>query len=675
MSVCLNHCLKRFPLVSFPRHYASAAAVARSEIPASGEANAQVKKRATRAKKNKVQPDPVAPNGPPRTNITDYLDTLALSQGHLVLADIERYRPPSRPILNRHDSEQDYETEYTLLLNKITASFTGKQLRQFLKLYETKPPKKTNKEDYAAAIIEQAWDWPSLNAWRERRREATLGVENGEDSRSLSTQYQVKMTYQGNPPSFQVHGRVGSIKKVAKHIADLKMAITEDFLESPVDKPLRNDLLERISRLSGAFTENFGQRQVRMSGNGDNPRSTITAKRLALRAICEANDTKYASLLMHLPPSIPSSSPVSEADLFPHAYSFYPFLSPHPLPWTVSASGVFRLRRVEDWLGSGASEVLEKTGGLAMGRGRTMTLQRYIFNTAWSSSGLKSSRQEANLRALLQANQPTCTSRVVLASIGHILIPSPAGGKKLSITPPLAGHFKLPHIMDWIEKQAETFVFNPTSPVSRLDGDSGQQRMLHRLVYRALHAKDEVVRQTIKVELVLPRDNKQPVASNGNEQQFQSTCWLGHESDVDVMIPNRPADIRFSIFDSDVLSARQWPPELEQYISDLQAFLSYQDRNALQPEMPLTLEHQGVTYLLYSSLIAQQNIEQIASDDSSAVKIISETILDLEGDHKSASCQVMCDDVVDDPSWKLFLCQCDAMSTIIPTTLKHTPFI
>jgi hypothetical protein len=48
----------------------------------------------------------------------------------------------------------------------------------------------------------------------------------------------------------------------------------------------------------------------------------------------------------------------------------YPFMSPRSLPWTMNASGAFRIRRVGEWLGTNSSEDVEKTGGLAEGKGR-----------------------------------------------------------------------------------------------------------------------------------------------------------------------------------------------------------------------------------------------------------------------------------------------------------------
>lgn len=44
--------------------------------------------------------------------------------------------------------------------------------------------------------------------------------------------------------------------------AESTQAITEDIFKFPGNKPIRSDLLQRISRLSGALTENFGENKV-----------------------------------------------------------------------------------------------------------------------------------------------------------------------------------------------------------------------------------------------------------------------------------------------------------------------------------------------------------------------------------------------------------------------------
>lgn len=177
MSVSL-HCLKRFPLVSFPRYYASASVARSSQTVPSSSEDAQPKKRASRAKKPKVEAEskpPPPPNILEWTSVQEHLDKLAATNGQLVLADIERCRPAS----HAPPGTPTYELQYKELVEKITGSFTVQQLRKFLKLYEIPLPSKSKKEECAIAIMENQWTWPSLAAIRERERQTETDIESG----------------------------------------------------------------------------------------------------------------------------------------------------------------------------------------------------------------------------------------------------------------------------------------------------------------------------------------------------------------------------------------------------------------------------------------------------------------------------------------------------------------
>ncbi|KAJ7925888.1 hypothetical protein B0H13DRAFT_1973766 [Mycena leptocephala] len=641
----MSLCLKRFPLVFFPRYYASAAS-SRAKKPIGSHNRPKLKYP------NRPPPGPhILDTG----DIRKHLDQLAETNGKLVLADIERCRPASHGT----PGTPKYETEYTDLAKKIIGSFTAKQLQEFLKLYGL-PSRDRPKLACAVAIMEE-WDWPSLTTIQEQKRESQMDTETlpltPPEAFLILGKYHVRMTYLANPLSLRVEGKVVSLNKLKRYIAELREAITEDIFELPGNKPIRSDLLQRISRLSGALTENFGENKIRVSFNKNNPRTALVAKRLAARAVCEENDSKQAQLFFHLPPSVPSSSPASPATTFHHNYALYPFLSTRSLPWTVSASGVFRVRRVEEWVGTGASEDLKKTGGLLMGRGRLVTVQQ----------------QETDLRTLLLARSSS-GSRVVTASIGHTLLTLPPG-EQVSIVPPqpLQGEWRLPHLLKWMEEQSAPTVFIPTLPPSLLNSRLVQPKMIHRLIYQAVNTGNDIdaAQKIIKVELVLPRSVKESAtlpdpASESHElaePEFPSRCWTGNQVDLNVLMPDRPADIRVSIFDSIVLATDQWPAVLGEYISNLRAFLLYQDPEASQPETPLPC------------LTVRQSVEPPDTSDPSSVQIVTESSLDLEGDQKSASCQVICDDVVSDASWDSFLRHCDAMSTSTARTTKHAPLL
>ncbi|KAJ6519930.1 hypothetical protein C8R45DRAFT_953295 [Mycena sanguinolenta] len=671
MSLCMNQCFKRFPLVSFSR-YASTAAATRANNSVAPDTNptsssvpkvVKVKKRSPRKPKS---PSP-QPHILGKSKLQEHLNNLAETNGKLVLADIERCRPPSHTT----PGTPPYEEEYNSLFKKISDSFNVKQLRHFAKMYGISLPSVRPKQEFVVAIMDE-WNWPSLTTIREKQQEAEPGVEtipltptaaflilgkDGIDSHSLSNKYHVRMTYMTNPLALRVEGPIGSIKLIQAHVADLNANIMEDVFELPVNKPIRSDLLHRISRLSGALAQSFGENKVRVAFNKNNARTASIAKRLAARAVCEETDSKQKQLYFHLPPSAPTPDPTVASTSFPHDYALYPFLSPRALPWTINAGGVFRVRRVEDSLSTGAED-LKKTGGLLMGRGRMINLQR----------------QETDLRTLLLLgySDSPFNSRTISASIGHILVTSPPGPVSIAPPLPLQGQWRLPYFLGWMEKQSEPTIFSPTLPAGLLESQPVQPKMLHRLIYHAVDTEDDVAaaRKIIRVELNLPHSIKEHFELEAQES-ISSTCWVGRKVELDVMMPGRPADIQFSFFDSNILADDVWPASLAEYISNLKAFLLYQDRDASQPETPLTVTHEGTTYVLHSSSTVRQTIESVESDNLSVVRIITESAVDLEGDQKSTSCEVICDDIVSEASWKFFLQQCDSLSTT-PTTKQPT---
>ncbi len=92
----------------------------------------------------------------------------------------------------------------------------------------------------------------------------------------------------------------------------------------------------------------------------------------------QIEESMHTPLLTHLPAGTAAhqSRPLV---LYPHAYAFYPYLSPRPLPVIMNTSGAFRLRRVGEWLKSGYQEDVDSTGGLAAEKGHILTESEYAY--------------------------------------------------------------------------------------------------------------------------------------------------------------------------------------------------------------------------------------------------------------------------------------------------------
>jgi hypothetical protein len=104
-----------------------------------------------------------------RTKVQEYLDFVASTNDTVTLADIERCRPPE----HGDPGTPEYESGYNSLLDTLVRSFSTKQLRQFLHLYQLDPPRKRTKWHYAVSIIEHQWGWPSLTEIQKQQRDWT----------------------------------------------------------------------------------------------------------------------------------------------------------------------------------------------------------------------------------------------------------------------------------------------------------------------------------------------------------------------------------------------------------------------------------------------------------------------------------------------------------------------
>jgi hypothetical protein len=104
-----------------------------------------------------------------QTKVQEYLDFVASTNDIVTLADIERCRPPEHGT----PGTPKYESDYNTLLDTLGRSFSTKQLRRFLHLYQLDLPRKRTKWQYAASIIERQWGWPSLTEIQKQQRDWT----------------------------------------------------------------------------------------------------------------------------------------------------------------------------------------------------------------------------------------------------------------------------------------------------------------------------------------------------------------------------------------------------------------------------------------------------------------------------------------------------------------------
>ncbi|PBK77183.1 hypothetical protein ARMSODRAFT_949084 [Armillaria solidipes] len=614
--------------------------------------------KASKRKSRKKKPDV-----PPRKTVLEesrvhsHLASLQATKGVLTLDELERHKPSDLA----HPQSPQYEEQYLELHNFLLRSFNNKQLVQFIRLSGSNLPLSRDKNSLARIILEDAWNLPSLSQIKKDQKERTetgsqtypldrrqsfliLG-KDGVDLLALSTEYKVQMSFSSNPLALKVSGLRVHLKQLSEHILRFKESIRDEVYQLPTKLPIRGDLLQRVSRLAGAFTENLENGMIRISYKVDQPQALVHAKRLATRASCESLSNPERNVLVHIPPGIPSSTPVP-LSMFPHTYSLYPFLSPRSMPWTSSGGGSFRIRRVGEWLGINSREDLLKSGGLAMGRGTVLTKEV----------------EKENIRQLLKNAVGLDETKIVTASFGHILLNTPPSTKS-ALVPPLKGNWPLADILKWMREHTVPSTFSPSVPAAVLELTPSKQCTLHRLVYRQVSSsvpqENQGPARTIRFEMALnaPQDESQ------NGSSFSPSVSIGSEESFDLMLPDRPTDVQFSVSDTRSLTESEWPSELRGYFEALQSFILGSDDGAPQPETPLTLCHGDETYVLNFSSSVRQHNDTIPEADFQS-DFMSENELDLESDQKSSVCKVVCQNVFNDPSWRSFMKTCDYLSTL-----------
>jgi hypothetical protein len=117
------------------------------------------------------KPSPT-PNRKGGLKVDVFLASLQTAGSQPSLEDLERGRPREYA----HPESTLYARQFNEALENLGRSFTKEQLRRFGELYQLDPRlwrSHRRKVDYARAIVENAWGWPSLRDIEKRKREKT----------------------------------------------------------------------------------------------------------------------------------------------------------------------------------------------------------------------------------------------------------------------------------------------------------------------------------------------------------------------------------------------------------------------------------------------------------------------------------------------------------------------
>lgn len=579
------------------------------------------------------------------------------------LHDLERLKP------SEHSDPQStaYTREHKALLDNICRSFSNDQLRSFSQQYALQLGSKPKKRLFAEAIVEKAWHWPPLRELKRAKKDRTevasrtlalttselfiLLGKDGSDWLELSRKYNVHISVKRNPLAIYLEGSRESLKAVEKHVEDVQKSIVEDIVDTLSEHPVSQEVLQRTSRLSGAFVENAGSQKLRIRAK--HRTNIILAQRLAVRLHYETEPSELLAQKTHDQEfHMPTAAPV--------AYALYPFAAPRSLS-PMKSNTFLRWRRVGDWLGDGRSQSLE-ISGLAHS-------QSNILSMDWTGVCL---RQRLTENASTPSNGST---RLISVLSGHILFPAPRTDARPSLLTPHAGGPGGSTYSDthsWVSTQQMSATFVPSLPFELVKAIPSQQRVLHRLVYRCFpaldqHKRDALATHFIRLEVPLV-DLKQaqlPLGASGGSVLANTLFWNGSSTNLDILMPDRLMDLRFTISDMNSLTSDRLPGEILKYLNDLEKFLTSSDLEVAQPAPPLHVSYDNRQYVLVTNASVRQSMESSSYDPSPGIAVTSESTLDLESGHLSAVCvSKVSSDHLDSPQkWNAFLQSCDQMTT------------
>ncbi|PCH33832.1 hypothetical protein WOLCODRAFT_62495 [Wolfiporia cocos MD-104 SS10] len=252
--------------------HGSAIHISASEDKSHSDQNGPLHSDGQKGKKPSITP-PSPPDAPRKpSNAELYLASLHAAGYEPTFEDLHRFRPPNGPPLS---SSPRYSAEYNALADTLCRAFSKDQLRRFLQQWAKNSPfgqKNRRKRQYAESIIEEMWEWPKLKEVERAKQDRTevsvrtfsvtpselflLLGKDGADLLDMSVAFNVHISLVSKPLGLRVEGIKAALKQISEHIGDVKKSIIEESVQLPTEAPIRPDMVQRISRLAGAFLQN-----------------------------------------------------------------------------------------------------------------------------------------------------------------------------------------------------------------------------------------------------------------------------------------------------------------------------------------------------------------------------------------------------------------------------------
>ncbi|KIO22438.1 hypothetical protein M407DRAFT_28020 [Tulasnella calospora MUT 4182] len=555
------------------------------------------------------------------------------------LDDLLALKPATLPDATRFGYPERYKKIYDKTLRIINRSFTEDQIHTFLA--QLNPEIQSLPRTKSASIsflVQNNWNMspPQGVSPKDRKpkpeeiilnpeRLVVLLGKNGEGLRALATQLKVKIRPLPKRFGIEVTGRPEQITAVRSHLNQLRRRTTRRSVDLPLQSGVRHDLLQEISKRSGAYVQLEGAEKIEVSA--DSVAKHQRAARLINRACFDEADAKQIPLLINSNASLSPSA--AEPDASAESYAAFPFLPSQTLPWT-AGQPAFRVRRVGGLL-STAEESNSSDSSLQV----------------WSGEGT-----QQNIKSVLLDGLPPLPKgyiRRIEGRTGHVLT---SNRQSTGLFPPApASENSLISFKEMVDQDTRTFVHS-TSP-SEIRSTSSQPK--YRLVYQG-----GLSPMKIEGPPSIPRLRSQFVVEftqpDGNAIAMKSR--LGTLSRVDLACPDRALDMSFTAFDYKVLLLEDVPQSLKRFARKLPE--SFEKPEEIPPPDGLSSIVLGdTTYYLQSSSLVQVDTSVHEGDS----REFTERTTDLDSRVTTASTLVKCVGLDTDAGWKTFVEQCNRAVT------------
>ncbi|KZT55507.1 hypothetical protein CALCODRAFT_510043 [Calocera cornea HHB12733] len=537
-----------------------------------------------------------------------------------LLSDLEALRPRITMPPEHESYPKFYETTKALLIRSFTVAQMERLLTQLgLELRD----RDRKKNDYAELLLRH-WKFPvpvrdkeDVDVEMVERDFPLLPSElfllmgtDGSDLLRLSHTYQARLTPIPNPLRLRAYGQPSHLDAMATEIEDRRAKMTYRNVKLECATGVRPDLIQTISRISGAFIENVGEAEVKITALDDE--AAEVARRLAERAGIEATDALTRPMVAQIVSDNVLSDSAYSTPSARTDYALYPFLVPGVLPWTMGYSNPFRVRRV----------------GRGFHQDRAPSSFPRLASGQWTSKdgGVVKSLREA----LVEGLPPVALgyNRILSATAGYHLVSAPGSQSlaRVSLAPPIRDSFNCQTFMDWLIAGKGSTTFLPGVP-PKIRAETLKPRrltavedvLLYRLQYQAhedlptakskktssrsrptvnnMSRKDvfDVQVNFTLWETFMPKSDPAASAISSNTfaspigSEFQAeeqpgrdrftppssaipprvlTARRGPTSNLDVLLPERQFDLRLSVQDVIRVGAGEIPQDLEAHLRD-----------------------------------------------------------------------------------------------------------